>query len=95
MYAIRSYYGEYEITVFGEAGNVISTNAGLLTGTVPANGTKVVDVKGMLTGFTGQPRATINVTVAGPNNQIQGLYQIVNPASGSISNHVMVRPGTN
>ena len=49
----------------------------------------------MLTGFTGAPRATLNVTVAGPTKQIQGLYQIVNPDSGSISNHVMVRPGTN
>ena len=48
-----------------------------------------------LTGFTGSPRATLNVTVAGPNKQIQGLYQIVNPTSGSISNHVMVRPGSN
>ena len=32
---------------------------------------------------------------AAPNNQIQGLYQIVNPVAGSLSNHVMVRPGTN
>jgi hypothetical protein len=35
------------------------------------------------------------VTVAAPNSQIQGLYQIVNQTTGSISNHVMVRPGTN
>jgi hypothetical protein len=87
----------YEISVFGETGTVISTNAANLTGSVPAGGTKVIDLKdNVLTGFTGgAPRATINLTVAGPNNQIQGLYQIVNPASGSISNHVMVRPGTN
>ncbi|MBW8311781.1 MAG: hypothetical protein K0M64_07055 [Rhizobium sp.] len=85
----------YEISVFGETGNTISTNAANMTGSVPANGTKVVDLETVLTGFTGAPRATINLTVAGPNNQIQGLYQIVNPASGSISNHVMVRPGTN
>ncbi|WP_374473096.1 hypothetical protein [Arenimonas sp.] len=85
----------YEISVFGETGNTISTNAANMTGSVPAGGTKVVDLETVLTGFTGAPRATINLTVAGPNNQIQGLYQIVNPASGSISNHVMVRPGTN
>ncbi|KFN49702.1 hypothetical protein N790_05270 [Arenimonas malthae CC-JY-1] len=85
----------YEISVFGETGNTISTNAVNMTGSVPAGGTKVVDLETVLTGFTGAPRATINLTVAGPNNQIQGLYQIVNPASGSISNHVMVRPGTN
>lgn len=85
----------YSIAVQGEAGNTISTNAANMTGTIPANGTVVVDLTTVLTGFTGAPRATLNVTVAGPDKQIQGLYQIVNPASGSISNHVMVRPGTN
>jgi len=85
----------YSIAVQGEAGNTISTNAANMTGTIPANGTVVVDLTTVLTGFTGAPRATLNVTVDAPSNQIQGLYQIVNPASGSISNHVMVRPGTN
>ena len=84
----------YKISVQGEAGNTISTAN--LTGTVPANGTYVVeDLNTVLTGFTGKQRATLNVTVSGPNNQIQGLYQIVNPDKGSISNHVLVRPGSN
>ena len=84
----------YSISVQGEDGNTISTAN--LTGTVPANGTYVVeDLNTVLTGFTGKQRATLNVTVAGPNNQIQGLYQIVNPDKGSISNHVLVRPGSN
>jgi hypothetical protein len=83
----------YEIAVQGETGNTIGTAN--LTGNVPANGTVVVELPTVLTSFTGAPRATLNVTVAAPNNQIQGLYQIVNPAAGSISNHVMVRPGTN
>ena len=83
----------FTISVFGETGNVIGTAN--LTGTVPANGTIVRDLTTVLTSFTGAPRATLNVTIAGPNNQIQGLYQIVNPTTGSISNHVMVRPGTN
>ena len=83
----------YTIAVQGETGNTISTSN--LTGTVPANGTTVIDLTTVLTGFTASPRATLNVTVAGPNNQIQGLYQIVNPDKGSISNHVLVRPGSN
>ena len=84
----------YEITVIGETGTVISTDN--LTGIVGAQSTLVVDLDTVLTGFTGGlPRATLNVTVAAPNRTIQGLYQIVNPDSGSISNHVMVRPGTN
>ena len=84
----------YTISVMSEAGNTVSTNN--LTGTIPANGTYVVeDLNTVLTGFTGAPRATLNVSVAGPNGAIQGLYQIVNPEKGSISNHVLVRPGTN
>lgn len=85
----------YTITVFGETGNTITTAN--TTGTVPANGTTVVDLSSVLTGFsdTTKPRGTLNVTVAAPNSQIQGLYQIVNPDKGSISNHVMVRAGSN
>jgi len=69
------------------------------TGTVPANGSLVislVDALGPLANFGGTPpRGFFTVNVAAPNNQIQGLYQIVNPGTGAISNHVMVRPGTN
>lgn len=85
----------YTIKVQSETGNTIGTNN--LTGTVPANGTTVIDLTKVMISYTPDmsPRATLNVTVSGPNNQIQGLYQIVNPESGSISNHVMVRPGTN
>jgi hypothetical protein len=84
---------EYVIEVLGETGNVISTAN--LTGSVAAGKTLVVDLNSVLTGFTAAPRATLNVTVSGPNSQIQGLYQIVNPNSGTLSNHVMVRPGSN
>ena len=85
----------YELAVTGESGNIIGIDSTLLVGTVPGNGTKVIELDDVLLSFSGQSRATINVTVAAPNNQIQGLYQIVNPAQGSISHHVMVRPGTN
>ena len=85
----------YELSVMGESGNIIGVDSTLLVGTVPANGTKVIELDDILLTFSGSSRATINATIAAPNNQIQGLYQIVNPDSGSISNHVMVRPGTN
>jgi hypothetical protein len=56
----------------------------------------VINLGDVLGGFgTTPPRGTFLVTAAGPNNQIQGLYQIVNPANGTISNEGMVRPGTN
>ena len=57
---------EYEISVFGETGTTIATDAAEMSGTVPAGGTKVIEVPDFLTGFTGGlPRATVNVTVAG------------------------------
>lgn len=45
--------------------------------------------------FTGAPRGTLTVTANTPRSNVNGLYQIVNPATGAISNHVMVAPGTN
>ena len=88
----------YTISVQGETGKTFVLDN--LTGVVPANGTLVIeDLNEVIVSTSGGPtngkRGTINVTVEGPNNQIQGLYQIVNPDKGSISNHVLVRPGTN
>lgn len=86
----------------GTASEANTTYTGLTTGTgsIPPNGSLVlslVDVLGTAaTNFGGTPpRGFFTINASGPNNQIQGLYQIVNPATGSISNHVMVRPGTN
>ncbi|MCG8277900.1 hypothetical protein [Stenotrophomonas sp. NLF4-10] len=89
---------KYTITVLGETGNTITTDAAKLTGEV-APGTNVIDVKDVLKKFSADPRATIVVNVEAKDapgaGNIQGLYQIVNPDKGSVSNHVMVRPGTN
>ncbi|ODU51825.1 MAG: hypothetical protein ABS98_05735 [Lysobacteraceae bacterium SCN 69-48] len=82
----------YTISLLNVAGETAVT-PGTLTGTIPANGTKVID--DLSTVFTGNNRATLVVDVAAPNTSVQGLYQIVNPDKGSISNHVLVRPGTN
>lgn len=85
----------YALSVRGEAGKAIATNAANLAGEIPANGTRVIDLSTVLRGFTAAPRGTINVSIAGPDRDIQGLYQIVQPAAGGVSNHVMVRPETN
>jgi hypothetical protein len=82
----------YEISAMTETGTSATVNP--ITGSIPAGATVVIDLADIVT-FTGKQRGTINVAVAAPTSQIQGLYQIVNPASGSISNHVMVRPGSN
>ena len=82
----------YTISVQSEDG--VNVNPGTLTGTIPANGTAVLNVDDIVS-FPGRARATLNVSVAGPTNQIQGLYQIVDVDNGGISNETMVRPGTN
>ena len=82
----------------GSASEAGTTTTGATTGdgTIPANSTVVIRLSDLLGGFgTTPPRGTFVVTAAAPNSDIQGLYQIVNPASGTISNHVMVRPGSN
>lgn len=88
----------YEMSVMTETG--VTGSFANATGSIPAGGTVVIDLPtaapaGAGLAFTAGSRGTINVNVSAPNNQIQGLYQIVNPEKGSISNHVMVRPGTN
>ena len=76
-----------------------STYIGLTSsdGSIPAGGTLVLNLLDVfpLDRFEGPARGSIRVIVAAPNSAIQGLYQIINPATGAISNHVMVRPGTN
>jgi hypothetical protein len=64
---------------------------------VDAGDTVVLSVADMFpnASFTGPPRGTITITAEAPREQIDALYQIVNPASGSISNHIMIEPGTN
>ena len=76
-----------------------STYIGLTSsdGAIPAGGTLILNLRDVfpLDRFQGPARGSIRVIVAASNRDIQGLYQIVNPSTGAISNHVMVRPGTN
>lgn len=83
----------YTIKFLSEAGVTLGTAN--LTGTVPQNGTKVIDLTEVLTSSTAALRGTAIVNVAGPEGQIEGLYQIVNPATGALSNHVLIHNGSN
>lgn len=79
-----------------EAGNACTLGTGT-TGTIPANGQLVIAATDICTGFTaGQAaRGAAIFTINAPTNNIQGVFQVVNAGSGSVSNTVMVRPGTN
>lgn len=83
----------YTIRVISETGNPVTTNPVNMSGSIPANGMKFFELNSVITSFTTATRAAVIVTVDAPDKQIQAVYQIVNPANGSISNHVMVRPG--
>lgn len=83
----------YTITALTEDGSTVVLGTAA-TGSVPARGTIVLNTADIAS-FTGVPRGALNVNVAGPDNSIQGLYQIVNATTGAVSNTVMVRPGTN
>lgn len=76
-----------------------STYVGLTSvdGVIPENGSVIINIADVfpIDRFQGPARGAIRVIVSAPSSQIQGLYQIVNPARGTLSNHVMVRPGTN
>ncbi len=86
----------YTGAVTALAGSAVLTNS-TLNGTIPAGGSSVIEGAAMPTfdPTVGPARGFVVFTVAGPNNNIQGAYQIVNQATGAISNLVMVRPGTN
>lgn len=84
----------YVISLLGEDGNVIGVDSTLMTGWIPASGSRVVELNEVLLTFSGKRRATLIVSVAGPDDQIQGQYQIVGP-DGALSNLIMVRAGTN
>ncbi len=80
------------LTVQGEDGTAITT--GNLNGyVVKAKKTYVIeDMSSVLQGFNAgaKTRGTVIATVAGPEKEIKGLYQIVNTTNMSLSNYVMV-----
>ena len=65
-------------------------------------GTNVIDLQPLMTSFADMQRRRGSIVVlaetvdqTGPESTVQGLLQIVNLQSNSITNHVLVRPGTN
>lgn len=83
----------------GSTSEGTSTFAGALTTAAISlpPGTTILSVADLFpnASFSGPARGTLTVTAGTPRSNLNGLYQIVNPASGSISNHVMVAPGSN
>jgi hypothetical protein len=78
---------DYTVTALGETGNTITLTGAAASGTIQP-GTTVIDLAALMTA-TGAPRSGLKVVVTAPQTEIDGLFQIVNGTSGSISNHVL------
>ena len=61
------------------------------TGSLAAGSTTVLKVTDIVTFNTSVPYGTLIVTVAAPDNEIDGLYQVANPQRG-LTNYVLSRP---
>lgn len=85
----------YTGTVTAGPLSLVTAN-GTLTGIIPAGGQVIIEGSAMPSFATSGPSRGFAVfTVARPTSQIQGMYQIVNLATGAVSNTAMQRPGTN
>jgi hypothetical protein len=78
----------YSVRAVSETGTTVTLSGAAASGTIAGNSTNVVDLTSTMA-TVGNTRGTLVVTVNGPAAQIDGMYQIVNPTSGSISNHVL------
>lgn len=78
----------YKVRALSVGGVVATLTGAALSGTLAANTTTVVDLLPAVVTTTANS-STLVVTVAAPQNTVSGLYQIVNEATGSISNHVL------
>ncbi len=84
----------YTSRVITESGNVC-TSGSASTGTIAAGQQLVIDASAICSSLSSLSRASVQFSVAAPNNTIQGVYNIVNQTTGSISVSNLVRPGTN
>lgn len=74
----------YSTTVLTEGGNVATMGTGQ-TGTIPAEGTVVIDSADIAT-FSGATRGAVTFTVNAPASAVKGTFQQVNPISGQVTN---------
>ena len=85
----------YSTRILLESGNTYlppSTSLDERSGKLPANQETVIDVANLVGGMTAATRGVAVFTVNDPQGKIEGLYNIVNALTGSISNTPLLRP---
>lgn len=80
----------YSVGVYAEPGNSLTKTG--KTGVIPAGGQVRIPALDIVTGFVSAPRGGVVFTVSGSESDIDGVYQISNPSTGSVSNSPLVRP---
>lgn len=86
----------YSVRLLGFDGAAPAVDGDPIEGKIPAQGGVVVSLQDRIAGLDASARRFgLVVSVGGPNRGVQGQLQIVDPASGVVSNLVMVRPGSN
>lgn len=88
----------YSIRILSDAGNPVTTNSSMLTGTLPAKASKTIDLGEVLTGAAVAPRATVIMSVNTSNansSAVKAMYQITHKANGAVSNAQMIRMSGN
>lgn len=81
----------YRIELLGESGSTVTVNSGFASGTLAAKSETVIRISDLLVAGHPQTQAAAVLTITGPIDAISGIYNIVNPISGSISSTDMVR----
>jgi len=76
--------------VSGGTANAVATN-GTLTGSIAAGSQVIIEGTAMPT-FTQSQRGYVTFDIGGVNSVINGVYQLVNATTGSVTNQNMVRP---
>ncbi|MBD9369570.1 hypothetical protein [Xanthomonas sp. XNM01] len=74
----------FTLRAYAEEGNSVTTPAA--TYTVKAGTTYVIEDLATVLNYTGRARGTVVAVVAGPQEEIKGVYQIVNTSANTISN---------
>lgn len=80
----------YTVTATSETGTVATLTGAAASGSLAANTTSVIDLSTLLT-TTGTARTSLLIAVAGTNADIDGLYQLVNAATGNLSNYTLLK----
>lgn len=79
----------YTVSAVGETGTTVTLTGAASSGSIAASSTTVIDLATLMTAVGTAARASLLVTISGTTANIDGVYQLVNAATGSVSNYVL------